>query len=157
MEKYDELRAAWKKNAFQSSSCIFQVDMGTTQTSRTSQKVAQSRLEDIINRLHEKILADNAETAANRVVLRFLPTNTDRDLLEPYDPEDETFFVSKHKDKFDRVFIGCSVTQLLTKSLVHCLKRSASSKKVTIYLETPLYLLHMADDIQQKYKKYIFS
>ena len=118
--------------------------------------MAQSRLEDIINRLHEKILADNAtaETAANRVVLRFLPTNTDRDLLEPYDPEDETFFVSKHKDKFDRVFIGCSVTQLLTKSLVHCLKRS-SGKKVAIYFETPLYLLHMADEIQQKYKKYI--
>ena len=122
--------------------------MDTTKILRTSEKLSQERLEVIIRSIHEKI----AKTPENRVVLSFLPTNTDRDILEPYDPEDETLFVSKHKHKFDTVFIGCSVTHLLTKSLIKCLKRPP---KMTIHLETPLYLLHMADDIQQKYKQYL--
>ena len=90
-------------------------------------------------------------TPEKRVRIRFLPTNTDRDLLEPYDPEDETLFVERCKRKFDRIFIGCSVTNLLTKGLLVCLK----PKKVSIYVETSLYLLHIADPIQVKYKGYL--
>ena len=86
-------------------------------------------------------------------MVRFLPTNTDRDLLETYDAEDETLFVERCKQKFDRVFIGCSVTHLLTKGLLVCLKR----KKVSVYVETSLYLLHIADPIQVKYKEHLQS
>ena len=79
-------------------------------------------------------------------------TLTIHDLLERYDPDDVTIFVERCKEKFDRVYVGCSVTQLLTKGLMACLK---GSQKVSVYLETSLYLLHMADQIQVKYKQYL--
>ena len=87
--------------------------MSTTKTSRTSQTLAKSRMETIVMRLHEKMSAP----PEYRVTIRFLPTNADRDLLEPYDEEDETLFVEKHKRKFQRVFVGCSITHLLTAGL----------------------------------------
>ena len=92
---------------------FFQVDMSTTKTSRTSQTLAKSRMETIVMRLHEKMSAP----PEYRVTIRFLPTNADRDLLEPYDEEDETLFVEKHKRKFQRVFVGCSITHLVTAGL----------------------------------------
>ena len=49
--------------------------------------------------------------------------------------------------------IGCSVTSLLTKGLLVCLK----PQKVTVYVETSLYLLHIADPIQVKYKGFLES
>merc|ERR1711974_298924 len=105
-------------------------------------------LEALILRVQAKI---TNLTPEKRVRVRFLPTNTDRDILEPYDPEDETLFVERCKEKFDRVFIGCSVTNLLTKGLLVCFK----PKKVSVYVETSLYLLHIADPIQVKYKGYL--
>ena len=45
------------------------------------------------------------------------------------------------------------MTNLLTKGLLVCLK----PKKVCVYVETSLYLLHIADQIQVKYKGYLQS
>ena len=87
--------------------------MSTTKTSRTSQKLALSRMETIVMRIHEKMSAP----PEYRVTIRFLPTNADRDILEPYDEDDETLFVEKHKRQFQRVYIGCSITHLLTAGL----------------------------------------
>ena len=84
--------------------------MSTTQTSRTSQALSLSRVEAIVKRIHEKMDAP----PENRVIIRFLPTNSDRDLLEPFEEDDETLFVEKHRHKFQRVYIGCSITHLLT-------------------------------------------
>merc|ERR1711953_1360202 len=106
-----------------------EVDMSTTKTSRTSQTLAKSRMETIVMRLHEKMSAP----PEYRVTIRFLPTNADRDLLEPYDEEDETLFVEKHKRKFQRVFVGCSITHLLTAGLRECLNQI----ECNLYLETP--------------------
>lgn len=84
--------------------------MSTTQTSRTSQALSLSRVEAIVKRIHEKM----ASKSENRVVIRFLPTNSDRDILEPYDEDDETLFVERHRHKFQRIYVGCSITHLLT-------------------------------------------
>ena len=124
------------------------MDVTTTKTSRSGQALALSRIEAIIKNIEAKMAGPEPE---NRFKLRFLPTNTDRDLLEPYDPTDMTLFVERCSKKFDRVFIGCSVTQLLTKGLLACLKTG----KVNVYMETSLYLLHMADQIQARYKQYL--
>ena len=85
--------------------------MTKTKVVNTAQNLALSRLEKIFDKLHQKM----EMVPDQRVKFKFLPTNTDRDILEPYDPEDETVFVGRNKEKFDRVYIGCSVTNLLTK------------------------------------------
>lgn len=123
--------------------------MNVTKTCRTAQQLALKRVETMVENLHRKMDQPGSE---KRICFRFLPTNIDRDLGEAFDPEDMTFFVEKNKEKFDRVFIGCSLTQLLTKGLLACLKRSSGIK---IYVETSLYLLHMADQIQVQYKNYL--
>lgn len=127
----------------------YQVDMNTTKTARTAQALALERIEKMVENFNRKM---EQEPGAKRICFRFLPTNIDRDLGEAFDPEDMTFFVGKNKEKFDRVFIGCSLTQLLTKGLLACLKRTSGIK---IYVETSLYLLHMADQIQVQYKNYL--
>ena len=71
--------------------------------------------------------------------------------MEPYEEGDETIFVGRNSNLFDRVYIGCSVTQLLTKGLLACLKRA----QVQVFVETSLYLLHMADVIHVKFKQYL--
>jgi hypothetical protein len=120
----------------------------TTKLSRTSQEIALVKLEAIITGIQEKM----AKPAVKRVSLRFLPISTDRDLAHDYDPDEETAFVAKHKGQFDQVFVGCSVTHLLTSSLAHCLK---VQKESGLSVETPLYLLHMSRDVQERFKEYL--
>ena len=52
---------------------------------------------------------------------------------------------------FYRIFIGCSVSHLFTTSLIQCMK----PQKSIIYMETPLYLLHMSNEILQKFMDYM--
>ena len=60
-------------------------------------------------------------------------------------------FAFQHKNTFNRVFIGCSVSHLLTSSLRQCLKPEHS----VIYIETPLFLLHMSNEILLRFKEYM--
>ena len=60
-------------------------------------------------------------------------------------------FAFQHKNTFNRVFIGCSVSHLLTSSLRQCMKPEHS----VIYIETPLFLLHMSNEILLRFKEYM--
>ena len=54
---------------------------------------------------------------------------------------------------FFRLFIGCSVSHLLSSSLMQCVK----PKTAIMYMETPLFLLHMSNEILQKFKEHMTS
>ena len=121
--------------------------METTKSSMTSQNLSMARMELIIGNIQKQMASETFK----RVKLRFLSTNVDRDIREEHDAENETYFVTKHKHIFDRVFIGCSVSHLFTASLMQCLK----PQKAMIYMETPLFLLHMSNEILHKFKEYV--
>ena len=70
---------------------LLQVDVDATKTERSSQKLSVSRLEKVITDLQNQM----AKETFNRIQLKFLSTNVDRDLREEYDSESETYFVSK--------------------------------------------------------------
>ena len=57
-----------------------------------------TRLEKIIENIQKRM----KDETFNRVKLKFLSTNVDRDIRVDYDSEDETYFVEKHKHIFDR-------------------------------------------------------
>ena len=57
-----------------------------------------TRLEKIIENIQKRM----EDETFNRVKLKFLSTNVDRDIRVEYDSEDETYFVEKHKHIFDR-------------------------------------------------------
>ena len=62
------------------------------------------------------------------------------------------FKISTHvSNVFYRIFIGWSVSHLFTTSLIQCMK----PQKSIIYMETPLYLLHMSNEILQKFMDYM--
>ena len=78
-----------------------QVDVDATKTERSAQKLSVSRLEKVITDLQNQM----AKETFNRIQLKFLSTNVDRDLREEYDSESETYFVSKVIiPKFDSQF-----------------------------------------------------
>lgn len=94
----------------------------------------------------------------------------------------ELFSRPKYHSKFDLVFIGCSLTHLLEdrifkilKGTFHyaCHKDTSTSQDMfspisasghrenspplepILFVETPLFLLHMADQVQTKYKEHL--
>ena len=58
----------------------------------------------------------------------------------------------KYHSTFDVVFIGCGVTHFLEESFVKNLKGDQES---VIYVETPLFLLHIANEVQEKFKDHL--
>ena len=77
--------------------------------------------------------------------MTFLPTSwLDHDLLSK----------PKFHGRFSATFIGCSVTHLAADSFT---ANMAAGGDAFLLIETPLYLLHIADEVLVKFKEHLKS
>ena len=60
----------------------------------------------------------------------------------------------KYHGKFDMIFVSCSLTHLLTLNMAKNLK---DAKESVIFVETPLYLLHIAKEVLAKYREHLMK
>ena len=110
-----------------------------TKITRPSQELSLSRIQELITKVEEKM--KNKEDEEVRIEVVFLPLTAERDIKHS---------TKQFEEKFDVSFIACSVAHLFTTEFSKNVVSGGS-----IILETPLFLLHMAQEIQEKFKEHI--
>ena len=110
-----------------------------TKITRPSQELSLSRIQDLVMKIEEKIQIK--EDCQTKIEIVFLPLTAERDIKRSSKEFDE---------KFDVCFIACSVAHMFTTEFTKNLISGGS-----IILETPLFLLHMAKEIQEKFKEHL--
>ena len=105
------------------------------------ERTTQLRMTDYLKRVGEKV-----KTLSNRPKLTFLSV---------FGGEKSVMESDKYHGKFDRIFVSCALTHLLTANMSKNLKgvKGVSS----IYVETPLYLLHIAKEVLAKYREHLMK
>lgn len=78
--------------------------------------------------------------------ITFLPVSSgEKDLLVK----------KKYHQKFDKIFIGCSVAHFLDKTLLFNLRPSEKGSELAV--ESPRYLLHLAHEVEKKFKEQLIN
>lgn len=91
--------------------------------------------------------------AAIKAIIAALKARQDRPkitFLSVSSAEKDLLDRKKFAQLFDVAFVGCSVTHLLEKGFEDNFKEQA-----IVYVETPLYLLHIAKEVQAKFKEHL--
>ena len=111
-----------------------------TKIKRTSQELSLERINALVESISKKIKSnDNPEA----IELIFLPLSAERDIKRSS---------REFENKFDVSFIACSVAHLFTTDF----EKNMLSGGLII-METPLFLLHMAPEIQEKFKEHLLN
>ena len=110
-----------------------------TKISRPTQDLSLSRIQDLVMKVEEKM--KNKEDEVIKIEVVFLPLTAERDIKRS---------AKEFEEKFDVSFIACSVAHLFTTEFTKNVVSGGS-----IILETPLFLLHMAKEIQEKFKEHL--
>ena len=117
------------------------VSVDKTKISRPSQELATKRIQEIVDNIEEKISNKNNNSVSIEVV--FLPLTAERDIKRSS---------KEFEDKFDVSFIACSVAHIFSTEFTKNIVNGGS-----IIVETPLFLLHMAKEIQEKFKEHLIN
>jgi hypothetical protein len=118
------------------------ISVEKTKISRPSQELALMELEELIENVDQKTETKDSK-ASNPIKIKivFLPLSAERDIKRS----------SKEFDnKFDVSFIACSVAHLFSTEFARNVVSGG-----TVILETPLFLLHMSNEIQEKFKEHL--
>ena len=110
-----------------------------TKISRPSQELSLSRMKELLEKVQNKV--ENKEESKVKIEIIFLPLSAERDIKRS---------TKEFDNKFDVSFIACSVAHLFTTEFIKNVVAKGS-----VVLETPLFLLHMAEEIQEKFKEHI--
>ncbi len=114
--------------------------MDETKLVRSSQDIAMERVKNLVQRVREK------SGAGPQIRVVFMTLSSGANLSK----DEGSSLSSKLAGIIDGIFISCATTHLLTFRLIKALKTDGS-----IWVETPLYLLHMAHEVQERFKEYI--
>ena len=113
-----------------------------TKTSRRSQELALTRMRELIESIDVNKEV-NKESTSVCIEIVFLPLSAERDIKRSS---------KEFESKFEVSFIACSVAHLFTTEFASNMVAGGS-----ILVETPLFLLHMAKEIQEKFKEHLLS
>ncbi|TRY68388.1 hypothetical protein TCAL_01422 [Tigriopus californicus] len=115
------------------------IDLTQTRLKRTA---TSKTLNYFQSRLDSRATLRTESSAPQPHTITFLPVSSgEKDLLVK----------SKYHQKFDKIFIGCSVAHFLDKALFLNLKNSQRGSELAV--ESPRYLLHLAYEVEQKFKE----
>ena len=117
------------------------ISVDETKTSRPSQELALTRIKELIENIDQKV--ENKESTSVSIEIVFLPVSAERDIKRSS---------KEYENKFDVSFIACSVAHLFTTEFTRNVVAGGS-----VIVETPLFLLHMAKEIQEKFKEHLLS
>ena len=109
-----------------------------TRTSKPSQQLAIQRLTSSIENIHAKM--DETASKHDLVKISFLPLVCDRELGKG----------QMYADRYHLCFIASSVTHQMSIEFADNIKPGG-----LVMAETPLYLLHMTKEIQEKFKEHL--
>ena len=113
-----------------------------TKISRPSQDLALARIKAMIENVEKKV-SNKEEPDSISIEIVFLPLSAERDIKRSS---------KEFENKFDVCFIACSVAHVFGKEFAKNIVSGGA-----IIVETPLFLLHMAKEIQEKFKEHLMN
>ena len=110
-----------------------------TKISRPSQELAITRVTELMENIDKKI--GTSDDNSVRIEIVFLPLSAESGIKRSS---------NEFENKFDVSFIACSVAHLFSTEFARNVVSGG-----TVIMETPLFLLHMSNEIQEKFKEHL--